>query len=159
MLHRLKLGRLMNVQYVISQEFKIVDDPAHALGVVTHDGIDIAPVRSKLVKSRPVAIAPYRGWIIDYGRDYPYWGNWVEMEHMVQGSAEPFWTRYYHLADLSGVFDSWTEKGEAVGIVGDSGDATGVHLHFGLYIMRNRKKIAVDPVPFLPWFDETNWRG
>ncbi|WP_169720315.1 LysM peptidoglycan-binding domain-containing M23 family metallopeptidase [Atopococcus tabaci] len=99
-----------------------------------HAGIDIAgggPVSA--VQSGTVVAAQY-----DSG-----WGNYVKIDH-----GNGLQTLYAHLQDGStqvSVGDQ-VSQGQTIGTMGRTGSATGVHLHFEVYV----NGIQVDPAPYLP---------
>lgn len=58
-------------------------------------------------------------------------GNEVTIEHIING--EEFKTRYCHLDIITVQIGDVVEKQQRIGIMGDSGDAEGVHLHYEVY--------------------------
>ena len=98
-----------------------------------HRGIDIAGHRNDPVR----AISD--GWVLIVGSGDGL-GRHVVIDH-------PFgWQSVYgHLETVWVDAGRWVSKGEVIGRMGDSGLATGVHLHFEL----KYQKIAVDPLSFL----------
>lgn len=72
------------------------------------------------------------------------YGNWVEIEHNLNGKV--IRTRYGHMRDKPLVeVGKEIKAGTVIGIQGQTGGATGEHLHFEVRI--NGK--AVDPLPYL----------
>ncbi|MEZ5896691.1 MAG: peptidoglycan DD-metalloendopeptidase family protein [Parvularculaceae bacterium] len=98
-----------------------------------HRGIDI-----KAAKGTPVAAAG-DGVIVDAtGRyqDMPAWGNVVVIDH-----GHGVVTRYFHLDSYAVKRGDRVKAGDIIGAVGETGRATGPHLHFET--LRNGD--AVDP--------------
>ncbi len=90
-------------------------------GSTEHQGIDIAPMpkgtRLGLVSTMP-GIVIGAGWLNGYG-------NCVEIMD-IYGVHH----RYGHMSELSVKVGDSVEKGEAIGKMGMTGHATGVHLHY-----------------------------
>ncbi len=99
-----------------------------------HQGIDIAsPSGTPIRASGP-------GWVIYSGSTIKGYGNLIILRH-----SEEFVTVYAHnQVNLVGEGES-VEKGQIIGRVGRTGNATGPHLHFE--IRKNNK--AIDPLPLL----------
>lgn len=105
-----------------------------ATGMSLHQGIDIdSPEGGKVV-------AVLDG-IITGIRQSPSYGLVVEIEH-----SQGFSSVYGHLSSASVVKDQKVKKGEAIGTVGESGNATGPHLHFEI----RKDGIEIDPMTLLP---------
>jgi murein DD-endopeptidase MepM/ murein hydrolase activator NlpD len=95
-----------------------------------HQGIDLVAVRGQ-----PVTAAG-DGVVIraEHGNGH---GNHVEVDH-----GGGVMTRYSHLSAILVVPGVAVKQGESIGLAGDTGLATGVHLHFELW----RSGQAVDPL-------------
>ena len=65
----------------------------------------------------------------------------VEIEH-----SKGFSSVYGHLGSVTVVKDQKVKRGEAIGTVGETGNATGSHLHFEI----RKDGIEIDPMPLLP---------
>lgn len=103
-----------------------------------HKGLDYAAKAGSLVKS------PADGKVILTGREkegFSIHGNCVGIDH-----GQSVITIYLHLSEISVKEGSLIKKGDVIGKVGDSGIATGPHLHFGLYVGGQ----SVNPNP---WFE------
>ncbi|MBQ5994855.1 MAG: S-layer homology domain-containing protein [Clostridia bacterium] len=72
----------------------------------------------------------YEGCEDNYG-----WGNYADISH-----NDGFSTRYAHMSTGRFVVKSGShvEKGQKIGYSGNSGNSSGPHLHFGLYLNGNR---------------------
>lgn len=91
------------------------------VGMGSHQGVDIvAP------KGTPVH-ASHEGEVIfaDYKGDR---GNVVVIRHSRNGQS--LHTTYAHLSSLDIELGQWVKEGEKIWEVGDTGNATGPHLHF-----------------------------
>jgi len=99
-----------------------------------HQGIDISSPPGVPIK------ASNSGWVIYSGNTIRGYGNLIILRH-----SDEFVTVYAHNQVNLVEEGMWIEKGQAIGKVGQTGRASGPHLHFE--IRRNNK--AVDPIPFL----------
>jgi murein DD-endopeptidase MepM/ murein hydrolase activator NlpD len=98
-----------------------------------HQGIDLAAP-----KGTPVS-ATAAGKVVFAGRSGRF-GRLVVIDH---GGA--YETRYAHLKKIKADAGERVERGEVIGTVGRSGNATGYHLHYEV----RREGVPVDPRPFL----------
>lgn len=100
-----------------------------------HDGIDISAGMNTPVYSAEA------GRVIYAGRDFSGYGNLIVIEHA--GSA---WASFYgHLNKFRVSEGESVSQGELIGLMGNTGRASGVHLHFE--IRRNLK--PVNPLDYL----------
>lgn len=113
-----------DVVYSISSPFGDRKDPINKSSDF-HDGIDlVVPLGTEIVASAS-------GVVIKTGY-HESLGNYVFLEHNLDGVI--YYTSYAHMQDNSII----VEEGQIVyekdklGIVGDTGRTTGVHLHFSL---------------------------
>lgn len=98
-----------------------------------HKGIDLAAPTGTPV------YAPADGYVAMAQR-YGGYGNFIEIEH--GGHIE---TRYGHLSGYAVAQGERVHKGELIGYVGATGDATGPHLHYEVRIDGD----PVNPMPYL----------
>lgn len=113
----------------ISSRFGIRNHPV--LGIKRHhNGIDIACAVGTPVK------AILSGVVSRVGRNGGY-GRLVEIEH----AATSMKSRYAHLSKFAVHVGQKIERGDVLGLSGDSGLVTGPHLHFELY----RNGQVIDP--------------
>lgn len=70
---------------------------------------------------------------IDGGWNGGY-GNFVLLEHPFGDGVR---TRYAHLEKISVQIGDYVKQGQTIGLMGESGDATGCHLHFEVIGARN----------------------
>ena len=99
-----------------------------------HQGVDISSPSGTPIKASSSGTVLYSGNTI---RGY---GNLIILRH-----SEEFVTVYAHNQVNLVEEGTWVEKGQIIGKVGQTGRASGPHLHFE--IRRNNK--AVDPLLFL----------
>lgn len=70
-------------------------------------------------------------------------GNYIQIDHNIDGTR----SLYLHLIAPSSIsIGDPVTKGQVIGNVGATGDATGPHLHFEVH---NPVTSAVDPIPFM----------
>ena len=87
-----------------------------------HYGIDIAgPWKSRI-------IAPADARVIKVSKD-KYLGIYIKLEHTKQIK-----TLYGHLAVASVKTGQTVKRGDAIGIMGNTGRSTGTHLHYGILV-------------------------
>ncbi|MBQ2960777.1 MAG: peptidoglycan DD-metalloendopeptidase family protein [Oscillospiraceae bacterium] len=98
-----------------------------------HSGIDIDGFNNA---GQPI-IAAASGTVITASYDGGY-GNYVIIDH---GSTS---TVYAHCSSLAVSQGEYVSQGQTIGYLGDTGRATGVHLHFEVYVGDSR----VDPTQY-----------
>ncbi|MCA1032283.1 M23 family metallopeptidase [Bacillus timonensis] len=86
-----------------------------------HKGIDIARPSSRTIK------AADNGTVVSAGWDGGY-GNKIVIDH-----NNGLRTVYAHLSSFSVRVGQTVSKGQAIGVMGSTGNSTGVHLHFEVY--------------------------
>ncbi|WP_224365897.1 M23 family metallopeptidase [Hyalangium versicolor] len=86
-----------------------------------HLGVDLAARRGQAVVAAAPGVVLNAGWNGGYGYQ-------VEIQH-----AARITTRYSHLARVMVEPGQILERGDLVGLAGDTGMATGVHLHFEVW--------------------------
>lgn len=89
-----------------------------------HDGVDIANKKGVAVK------ASYDGKVVAVGYEENGRGNYVVIEHDLNGVK--YQTVYAHLDKSNVKVGKTVKKGSAIGQMGMSGRAAGVHLHFAV---------------------------
>lgn len=95
-----------------------------------HQGIDLAASRGQRVTAAGDGIVVRA----EYGSGH---GNHVDVDH-----GEGVMTRYSHLASILVEPGSALKQGDVLGLAGETGRTTGVHLHFEFW----RNGLAVDPL-------------
>ncbi len=86
-----------------------------------HKGIDIARPSNLTIKAADNGVVVSAGW----GGSF---GNKIVIDHQ-----NGFTTIYGHMSSLGVHAGQTVTKGQAIGVMGATGDATGVHLHFEVY--------------------------
>ncbi|WP_371068815.1 peptidoglycan DD-metalloendopeptidase family protein [Sediminibacillus sp. JSM 1682029] len=87
-----------------------------------HKGIDIAGVSNRSI------LAADNGVVVSAGFTNGGYGNKVVIDH-----RNGYRTVYAHLASVSVKTGQTVAKGSKIGVMGSTGDSTGVHLHFEVY--------------------------
>jgi murein DD-endopeptidase MepM/ murein hydrolase activator NlpD len=98
-----------------------------------HKGIDIARPTSLSIKAADNGVVISAGWDGNYG-------NKIVIDHQ-----NGFQTVYAHLSSIQVSVGETVEKGFPIGIMGETGDATGLHLHFEVY----KNDILKNPLQYL----------
>ena len=98
-----------------------------------HKGIDIARPSNKTIKAADNGVVVFAGWSNGYG-------NKIIIDH-----HNGFQTLYGHMSSLNVKAGQTVSKGTSIGIMGATGEATGVHLHFEVY----KNGSLVNPLSYL----------
>ena len=101
-----------------------------------HEGIDLAAKRNTPIYAVDHGVVRYAG----HGRSG--YGRLVVIEHI----DKRFSSYYAHLSRYKVERGDVVRKGDLVGLMGNSGRSTGVHLHFEI----RKNKVAVNPLDYLP---------
>ncbi|NEO82778.1 MAG: peptidoglycan DD-metalloendopeptidase family protein [Spirulina sp. SIO3F2] len=105
-----------------------------------HNGTDLAAPQGTPV------VAAYHGEVV-LAEMVGGYGNLVVMRHE-DGHQE---SRYAHLEHIFVQPGEWVEQGEVIGLVGNTGNSTGPHLHFEWRHWVANNWIPVDAGPQLQW--------
>jgi len=99
-----------------------------------HQGIDLSyPYKD------PISIyATGRGVVIEVGYDYGGYGNFIMIDH-----GFGYKTRYAHLESASISRGMMVERGDVIGLMGNTGKSKGKHLHYEV-IYKNRPENPVN---------------
>ncbi|MDH7445852.1 M23 family metallopeptidase [Aquimarina sp. 2201CG14-23] len=97
-----------------------------------HDGIDLAALKGKPVKATANGVVEK----VDY---HPGYGNRVIIKH-----RSKIKTLYAHLTNKSVKEGQKVKFGDVIGFVGDTGMATGPHLHYEILL----DNVNIDPMVF-----------
>jgi hypothetical protein len=81
----------------------------------------------------------------DFGLNTNFYGKLVIVEHRLTGIAQPVYTLYAHLSEVSVLGGDAVKAGMQIGKVGRTGAAQGSHLHFEVRLGRNTYAAAVNP--------------
>ncbi len=87
-----------------------------------HYGIDIAAQRGSLVRAAGAGFIVFADWT-------PELGNLIILYH-----GNGLFSYYGHNARILKPQRTWVRKGEPIGIVGSSGESSGPHLHFEIWL-------------------------
>ncbi len=127
-----------------------------------HEGVDFMPAEG--APSVPLVRAAQRGIVDRIGFDARGYGNFVRIVHDWNGERYVTW--YGHLKEVRTKENKYVLIGETIGVAGDTGNATAVHVHLTLQHSGHGLKNyvvpdVIDPEPFvhanvLP-FDEAWW--
>lgn len=100
-----------------------------------HAGLDITGggAYGHIIRAAESGTVEYAGYRSDYGYN-------VVINH--GGGVK---TRYAHCSSLGVSAGEYVEKGQAIGRVGSTGQSTGAHLHFEVYVNGSR----VNPLPYI----------
>ena len=98
-----------------------------------HRGVDISTAKGCKVLSSHDGIIQYAGWGDDCGL------------MVVVNHEYGFSSRYCHLSEVWVESGDWITRGEDIGSVGDTGRATGPHLHFEIRLAGR----SIDPAEVL----------
>jgi len=99
-----------------------------------HSGLDVAAPRGTPITATTGGEVIFSGWRGGYG-------NAVIIDH-----GNGFSSLYGHMSQLGVSTGATVDRGDAVGLVGATGTATGNHLHFEIRV----NGAATDPRPYLP---------
>jgi murein DD-endopeptidase MepM/ murein hydrolase activator NlpD len=105
-----------------------------------HQGIDLRTTVREEIRSIQEGWVLHAGWAGGYG-------HMVEVLHPGRR-----FSRYAHLSQVKVKVGEKIKTGTVVGLAGDSGQTTGIHLHFELW----QEGHPVDPTLHLPWI-QARW--
>lgn len=138
------MGKLFNESYVLTSPF----NAPRSYGL--HEGADY-DVLTNEADSKAKVLCVYDG-IVDRSLDSTGgYGKYVRIKH--ERNGKPFYTRYCHLDARFVEVGYVLQKGEPIGEIGATGNASGEHVHFNLevpdfgldgYVVAN----VVDPEPY-----------
>jgi murein DD-endopeptidase MepM/ murein hydrolase activator NlpD len=98
-----------------------------------HRGIDIARPSNRSI------LAADNGIVVSVGREGGF-GNKIVIDHQ-----NGFTTLYAHLSSFAVVKGQEVSKGQKIGVMGTTGNSTGIHLHFEVFINGERQ----DPLNYV----------
>lgn len=98
-----------------------------------HKGIDIARPYNRTIKAADNGVVVFAGWDGGYGKK-------IIIDH-----HNGFRTVYAHLATISVRVGQTVQKGQKIGVMGSTGNSTGVHLHFEIY----KNGVLQNPMKYL----------
>ncbi|MBX3098717.1 MAG: M23 family metallopeptidase [Salinibacterium sp.] len=104
-----------------------------------HNGIDFDPGNGYPIQVVADGVVTEAGW------DSTGYGNKVVVQHVIDGQTVS--TLYAHMQDgsIAVAVGETIKRGTVLGLVGETGVATGPHLHFGVLVDDS----TIDPYPWL----------
>ena len=115
----------------VTQEFREGDAPR---GILPHHGIDLVAAQETPLR------AAGKGRVVVAGED-DFLGNFVEIQH-----GFGYVTVYGHCSRLAVRVGDRVDRGQVIGYLGATGEASAPHLHFEIW----KDGVAVDPRDVLP---------
>jgi len=100
-----------------------------------HSGIDV----SVNGRSGDFVVSTANGTVIEIGYSLSY-GNFIIVKH-----GFDFHTRYAHLQKINVYKGQKVERGEIIGLLGNTGLSTGPHIHYEIYIGSKH----IDPIKYM----------
>ncbi len=100
-----------------------------------HLGLDIAAPRGTQIQ------ASHDGIVIYAGNGFRGYGKLVMVEF-----GDRWATLYSHLSRITVREGQWIKRGQKLGVIGRTGNASGIHLHYEI----RYKREPIDPVKYLP---------
>jgi murein DD-endopeptidase MepM/ murein hydrolase activator NlpD len=106
---------------------------------IVHTGIDIPNPRGTPVMAAAAGKVLWAGYGLFTGNNNPNdpYGLAVTIQHDFGYQGQRLFTIYAHLDRIDVVKGQRVEAGQTVGIVGNTGNTTGPHLHFEVRLQRN----------------------
>lgn len=112
-----------------------------------HTGIDLVVISI----SNPRICSVLEGKVVIAKSGNSGYGNYVVIQHTSTENGMIFYTLYGHMKEGSIMVAEGTDvvTGQVLGIMGNTGNSTGNHLHFEVRIGQNNSANAVDPYTYL----------
>jgi Membrane proteins related to metalloendopeptidases len=129
-----------NVKFIITSPFGSRTHPITKEKGKFHPAIDlVAPAGTEILASADGTVVSAR---------FEKGGGWtVVIEHRFENIT--YQTVYSHMLENSVIVSvgELVLKGQKLGVIGTTGDSTGIHLHFSLYSPnRSKDSYAIDPI-------------
>ena len=115
------------LQYRVSSPFGFREHPINHK-YIHHDGLDLAAREGSKV------YATGKGVVVSVSNDPRGYGKQVMVDH-----GYGLKSRYAHLSTFSGQVGDTVNRGTEVGLVGNTGQSTGPHLHYEVIVSGTRK--------------------
>ncbi|MAU11296.1 MAG: hypothetical protein CL607_15855 [Anaerolineaceae bacterium] len=126
------------------------DGPSQDNPLRQHHGIDMSNRVGERVRAAAAGVviwsADGRQDEVDYFQNSPSYGNVILIEHYNQYRGQTLYTLYGHLSAAFVEVGDIVEMGEVIGLVGNTGQVTGPHLHFEVRLDENKYGSTVNPV-------------
>jgi murein DD-endopeptidase MepM/ murein hydrolase activator NlpD len=114
-------------------------DPHHGVELLNGSGTPV------LAAGDGVVVVAGDDRKVFYGPYSYFYGNLVVIQHSIQGLAQPLYTLYGHLSQISVQVGQRVQARQLIGLVGMTGIATGSHLHFEVRLGENSYKSSRNP--------------
>lgn len=128
-------------RYALTQAFgptNVTSEPSYQSYAHYHFGADYGLLQGTPVLAGAAGTVTFAGW------DSTGYGNCVVVDHGDLGSGD-VGTLYGHLDQITVRVGQSVATGQQLGLSGETGNATGPHLHLGVL----QSGAFVDPVPYL----------
>lgn len=142
----LPLGWPLQGDYRITQEYGEKQVDYARFGLLAHNGLDIAAPAGTPI------LAAHAGQVWAYADPGGY-GITTEIWYPSRSRGALLKTIYGHQSSRCVADGAWVVAGQAIGLVGSTGNSSGPHLHFGVKWLDGRvvgMRDWVDPRPYLP---------
>lgn len=107
-----------------------------------HKGIDICVSGGTEGKN---IVAAQSGKVIQMGYNHWSMGNYIILDH-----GNGLFTAYYHASKLLvGSVGQKVEQGQVIALIGQTGNATGPHLHFEVRVNKGGSVVQVNPLNYV----------
>ena len=123
-------------EYSVALSYKIpILNPVSNKKITSQFGYRVHPMTRELKKHEGIDMKAKRGQAIYAAADgevvemgyHQFLGNYIKIKHLLG-----FMSVYGHLEATKVEIDSHIYQGQLIGVCGDSGRTTGVHLHFSI---------------------------
>lgn len=126
------------------------DGPDNTNPLRVHHGVDMPNPVGELVRAAGsgtvIWSADGRQQEVDIFQNSPSYGNVIVIEHDFGYRGQAIWTLYAHLSAAFVQPGQVVERGEVIGLIGNTGRVSGPHLHFEVRIGTNRYGSTYNPV-------------
>ncbi|MFQ6607210.1 MAG: M23 family metallopeptidase [Fidelibacterota bacterium] len=109
----------------------------------SHTGVDVAAPKKSPIFAAASGLVVFSGWTLGFG-------HLIIISH-----GDGYITLYGHNDENLVEAPQRVERGELIALVGETGDATGPHLHFEIW----KEGIPVDPVGFIVQYQDHDILG
>lgn len=127
----------------ITQKFGVNPQEYKKYGLTAHNGTDISPFIRGM--SAPIVYAPHDGWVTRKNEGGTGYGKYVMIVSDPYGKD-----KMQRRSDLAHLETFWVQdgqfvnQGDAVGVMGNTGNSTGLHLHWTYKNMKDGKTLNHD---------------
>ncbi|PKN85566.1 MAG: hypothetical protein CVU46_10685 [Chloroflexi bacterium HGW-Chloroflexi-8] len=118
---------------------------------VAHDGVEIYNAHGTPVLAAQSGTVFFAGNDLEkqWGRYKNFYGNMIILRHNNSTTGDQFFTLYAHLSEILVKENQIVNIGQQIGKVGDSGGATGSHLHFEIRVNQPLLENTINPELYL----------